>query len=170
MRASAAPPALKLEIIEIDQWPLLSERNESARPKTWSASRQTVGAGDTDLLVIPECNTSLLAVLKNERGDCSRHLLRVMQDRDRTGGVCGIGSLAGRRHIVGCTRSKWRERSPAAVICVLKCSDDTSARDVRPVRRPARWTARGLVRPARPSFLPMFLESFTGWFDANVEH
>src|SRR3984885_5526436 len=61
-----APPAIKLDIVEIGQLPFYNEDLETAAPPApWTTFRQRVKAADAVLFVTPEYNRSVPAVLKN---------------------------------------------------------------------------------------------------------
>lgn len=60
-----APPALKLQIVEIGQLPLYNQDDDANPPKQWSAFRTRVRAADGVLFVTPEYNRSVPAPLKN---------------------------------------------------------------------------------------------------------
>ena len=63
--AELAPPALKLDIIEIGQLPLYNQDEEATPPAAWTAFRERVKAADAVLFVTPEYNLSVPAPLKN---------------------------------------------------------------------------------------------------------
>jgi chromate reductase, NAD(P)H dehydrogenase (quinone) len=62
-----APPALKLEIVEIGQLPLYNQDDDVAGkvPPAWQAFRDRVKSADAVLFVTPEYNRSVPGVLKN---------------------------------------------------------------------------------------------------------
>jgi chromate reductase len=62
-----APPALKLEIVEIGQLPLYNQDEDVADkvPPAWQAFRDRVKPADAVLFVTPEYNRSVPGVLKN---------------------------------------------------------------------------------------------------------
>jgi chromate reductase len=61
-----APPALKLEIVEIGDLALYNEDIENqGAPASWTAFRQQIRAADGLLFVTPEYNRSVPGVLKN---------------------------------------------------------------------------------------------------------
>src|SRR3979409_1771582 len=63
---SLAPSSMKLEIVEIGPLPFFNQDLESgASPAQWTAFRQRVKAAEAVLLVPPEYNRSVPAVLKN---------------------------------------------------------------------------------------------------------
>jgi chromate reductase len=63
---SLAPSSMKLEIVEIGQLPFYNQDLETDPPPApWTAFRQRVKAADAVLLVTPEYNRSVPAVLKN---------------------------------------------------------------------------------------------------------
>jgi chromate reductase len=65
--AGLAPPALKLEIVEIGQLPLYNQDDDVAGkvPPAWQAFRDRVKPADAVLFVTPEYNRSVPGVLKN---------------------------------------------------------------------------------------------------------
>jgi chromate reductase len=63
--AAAAPPALKLEIVEIGALPLYNEELETEVPREWAAFRDRVRAADAVIFVTPEYNRSVPGALKN---------------------------------------------------------------------------------------------------------
>ena len=64
--AKAAPPSLKLEIVEIGELPHYNEDLEKgATPAAWTAFRNQVKAADAVLFVTPEYNRSVPGALKN---------------------------------------------------------------------------------------------------------
>jgi len=72
--AELAPPALKLEIVEIGQLPFYNQDADAGSnvPRPWLAFRQRVKAADAVLFVTPEYNRSVPAVLKNAIDVASR--------------------------------------------------------------------------------------------------
>lgn len=60
-----APPALKLEIVEIGQLPLYNQDEDVNPPAAWTAFRELVRKADGVLFVTPEYNRSVPAPLKN---------------------------------------------------------------------------------------------------------
>src|SRR5215469_10426540 len=67
-----APPALKLEIVEIGQLPLYNQDMDANPPAVWIAFRERVGRADGVLFVTPEYNRSVPAALKNALDVASR--------------------------------------------------------------------------------------------------
>jgi chromate reductase len=65
--AGLAPPALKLEIVEIGQLPLYNQDDDVVGkvPPAWQAFRDRVKPADAVLFVTPEYNRSVPGVLKN---------------------------------------------------------------------------------------------------------
>jgi chromate reductase, NAD(P)H dehydrogenase (quinone) len=63
--AKLAPPALKLEIVEIGQLPHYNPDYESAPPKEVVDFKARIAAADAVLFVTPEYNRSVPGVLKN---------------------------------------------------------------------------------------------------------
>ena len=63
--AKLAPPALKLEIVEIGQLPHYNPDYESAPPKEVVDFKARIAAADAALFVTPEYNRSVPGVLKN---------------------------------------------------------------------------------------------------------
>lgn len=63
--AELAPPALKLELVEIGQLPLYNQDGDANPPAAWTAFRERVKAADALLFVTPEYNRSVPAPLKN---------------------------------------------------------------------------------------------------------
>ena len=63
--AELAPPALKLDIVEIGRLPLYNQDEEETPPAAWTAFRKRVKAADAVLFVTPEYNRSVPAPLKN---------------------------------------------------------------------------------------------------------
>ncbi len=64
--AAVAPPALKLEIVEIGGLPLYNQDDdEGSPPPAWVAFRDRIRSADAVLFVTPEYNRSVPGVLKN---------------------------------------------------------------------------------------------------------
>ena len=63
--AAAAPPALKLTIVEIGDLPLYNQDEDANPPAAWVRFRTELGASDALLFVTPEYNRSVPGVLKN---------------------------------------------------------------------------------------------------------
>lgn len=63
--AELAPPALKLEIVEIGQLPLYNQDDDANPPAAWIAFRERLGKALAVLFVTPEYNRSVPAPLKN---------------------------------------------------------------------------------------------------------
>ena len=63
---SLAPPALKLEIVEIGQLPMYNQDLETdSPPEEWVAFRERIRRADAVLFATPEYNRSMPAVIKN---------------------------------------------------------------------------------------------------------
>src|SRR5215469_17409409 len=60
-----APPALKLEIVEIGQLPLYNQDEDVNPPAPWTAFRERIRRADGILFVTPEHNRSVPSPLKN---------------------------------------------------------------------------------------------------------
>jgi chromate reductase, NAD(P)H dehydrogenase (quinone) len=69
---SMAPPALKLEIVEIGQLPHYNQDHESNPPKEVTELKQRIARCDAVLFVTPEYNRSVPGVLKNAIDCASR--------------------------------------------------------------------------------------------------
>jgi chromate reductase len=67
-----APPALKLDILEIGQLPLYNADLEADLPAPWVEFRQRLRAAQAVLFVTPEYNRSVPGVLKNAIDVASR--------------------------------------------------------------------------------------------------
>ena len=67
-----APPALKLEILEIGQLPLYNQDDDANPPAASAAFKQRVGQADAVIFVTPEYNRSVPGVLKNAIDIASR--------------------------------------------------------------------------------------------------
>ena len=63
--AELAPPALKLEIVEIGQLPFYNQDEDPSPPAAWTAFRERIHKADGILFVTPEYNRSVPAPLKN---------------------------------------------------------------------------------------------------------
>jgi len=61
----AAPPSLRLQIVEIEELTLYNEDNDENPPAAWTAFRNRIRAADAVLFVTPEYNRSVPAALKN---------------------------------------------------------------------------------------------------------
>jgi len=60
-----APPALKLELVEIGDLPLYNEDLEATEPDAWRRFRDRVRRADAVLFATPEYNRSVPGLLKN---------------------------------------------------------------------------------------------------------
>jgi len=69
---SMAPPALKLEIVEIGQLPHYNQDFDSSPPKEVTEIKQRIASCDAVLFVTPEYNRSVPGVLKNAIDCASR--------------------------------------------------------------------------------------------------
>jgi chromate reductase len=67
-----APPALKLEIVEIRDLALYDQDLDDAPPAPWVAFRERIRRADAALFVTPEYNRSVPGVLKNALDVASR--------------------------------------------------------------------------------------------------
>jgi chromate reductase, NAD(P)H dehydrogenase (quinone) len=67
-----APPALRLEIVEIGQLPLYNQDDEANPPAASAAFKQQVQRADAVLFITPEYNRSVPGVLKNAIDIASR--------------------------------------------------------------------------------------------------
>ncbi|HTT96791.1 MAG TPA: NAD(P)H-dependent oxidoreductase [Rhizomicrobium sp.] len=67
-----APPALKLEIVEIGDLPLYNADLDTNAPAQWTRLRERVKSADAVLFVTPEYNRSVPGVLKNAIDIASR--------------------------------------------------------------------------------------------------
>lgn len=63
--AGLAPPALKLEIVEIGQLPLYDQDGDANPPPSYLDFRARIARADAVLFVTPEYNRSIPGVLKN---------------------------------------------------------------------------------------------------------
>ena len=99
-----APSSLKLDIVEIGQWPLYNEDMETAAPPApWTVFRQRVKAADAVLFVTPEYNRSVPAVLKNALDAGSRPYGSSVWDR-KPGAIVSsspgaIGAFGANHHL-----------------------------------------------------------------------
>jgi chromate reductase len=99
-----APSSLKLDIVEIGQFPFCNEDLETAAPPApWTAFRQRVKAVDAVLFVTPEYNRSVPAVLKNALDVGSRPYGSSVWDRKPGAVVSGspgaIGAFGANHHL-----------------------------------------------------------------------
>jgi chromate reductase len=60
-----APPSLEMELIEINQLSFFNQDEEASPPQAWLDFRKKIKALDGFILVTPEYNRSIPAVLKN---------------------------------------------------------------------------------------------------------
>ncbi len=67
-----APPALRLEIVEIGALPLFNDDLEQDPPGEWTRFRERIGRAEGVLFVTPEYNRSVPGVLKNAIDVASR--------------------------------------------------------------------------------------------------
>ena len=63
--AALAPPALKLEIVEIGQLPLYDQDSDATPPQSYVDFRARIARADAVLFVTPEYNRSMPGALKN---------------------------------------------------------------------------------------------------------
>ena len=70
--ANLAPEGLSLQIVEIADLPFYNDDLEPSAPAPWQAIRQRIARADALLLVSPEYNRSVPAVLKNALDVLSR--------------------------------------------------------------------------------------------------
>lgn len=63
--AELAPPALKLEVVEIGHLPLYNQDDDANPPAAWTSFRERLNKADAVLFVTPEYNRSIQAPLKN---------------------------------------------------------------------------------------------------------
>lgn len=63
--AGLAPPALKLEIVEIGQLPLYDQDGDATPPQSYVDFRARIARADAVLFVTPEYNRSMPGALKN---------------------------------------------------------------------------------------------------------
>lgn len=63
--AAIAPPALRIEVVEIGELPLYNADHEAAPPAAWRVFRERVLAADAVLFATPEYNRSIPGCLKN---------------------------------------------------------------------------------------------------------
>ena len=63
--AELAPPAVRLDIVEIGQLPIYNQDGDDNPPGAWTAFRARIKAADAVLFVTPEHNRSVPAALKN---------------------------------------------------------------------------------------------------------
>jgi chromate reductase len=69
---ASAPPALKLEIVEIGQLPLYNQDDDANPPAPSAAFKSKIAAAEAVLFVTPEYNRSVPGVLKNAIDIASR--------------------------------------------------------------------------------------------------
>ncbi|HEY0179142.1 MAG TPA: NAD(P)H-dependent oxidoreductase [Dokdonella sp.] len=102
-----APPALKLEIVEIGGLPLYNQdEDEAGPPAAYASFRERVGRADAVLFVTPEYNRSVPAPLKNAIDVGSRPYGKSVWER-KPGAVISaspgaIGGFGANQHLRQC--------------------------------------------------------------------
>jgi len=99
-----APPALKLEIVEIGALPFYNQDLETANPPgEWTAFRDRIRRADAVLFATPEYNRSVPAVLKNAIDVGSRPHGKSVFDKKPAGVVSvspgAIGGFGANQHL-----------------------------------------------------------------------
>ncbi len=91
-----APASLDMEIIEIGQLPFFNQDDEANPPKAWTDFRQKLKNLDGFILVTPEYNRSVPAVLKNALDVGSRPYGQSLWDKKPCAIVSSsIGAIGG---------------------------------------------------------------------------
>ena len=141
--AAIAPPALKLEIVEIGQLPLYNQDDEANPPAPSAAFKQQIAAADAVLFVTPEYNRSVPGVLKNAIDVGSRPYGKSAWERQ---------ARRGDQRLAGRDRRLRRQPPPAPVARLPQHADDAAARGLhRRRRRPVRRGRRPSRSPRRVS-------------------
>lgn len=101
--AKLAPPPLKLEIIEIGNLPFFNQDDENNPPQAWVTFRDKLKTIDGFILITPEYNRSIPAVLKNAIDVGSRPYGQSLWDKKPcaviSSSIGAIGGFAANHHL-----------------------------------------------------------------------
>jgi chromate reductase len=157
--AAAAPPSLKLSIVEIGNLPLYNQDQEAAPPAAWVALRRRVKAADAVLFVTPEYNRSVPAALKNALDVASRPYGQSAWD-GKPGAVVSLSPGA-----IGGFGANHHLRQSLVFLNVPAMQQPEvylgGAGDL--------FDAGGaIVRPETREHLQKFIQAFAAWISANA--
>jgi len=157
--AAIAPPALKLEIVEIGQLPLYNQDDDANPPAAWIAFRERILRADGILFVTPEYNRSVPAPLKNAIDVGSRPYGKNMWN-GKPGAIVSvspgaIGGFGANHHLRQCLvfLNVPAMAQPEAYIGGADKLFDSEGK---------------LTNPSTHEFLGKFMEAFAGWVERNA--
>jgi len=158
--AELAPPALKLEIVEIGQLPLYNQDEDANPPAAWTAFRERLHRADGVLFVTPEYNRSVPAPLKNAIDVGSRPYGKNMWNGKpgaivsvSPGAIGGFGANHHLRQSLVFLNVPAMPQPEAYIGGADKLFDGEGK----------------LTNPSTREFLGKFMEAFAGWVERNAK-
>ncbi|BDG05187.1 NADPH-dependent FMN reductase [Anaeromyxobacter oryzae] len=158
--AELAPPALRLELVEIRALPLYDQDEDGATaPAPWTAFRERIRRADAVLFVTPEYNRSVPGALKNAIDVGSRPYGHSAWS-GKPGAVVSVSPGA-----LGAFGANHHRRQSLVFL------------DVPAMPQPEAYVggvaslldpAGKLVNEGTREFLRKFAEAFAGWIEANA--
>ncbi len=157
---AVAPPELNMEIIEIGQLPLYNEDLDTQdAPAPWTAFRERLSHANAVLLVTPEYNRSVPAVLKNALDVASRPYGHNMFDgkpgaviSSSTGAYGGFGANHHLRQSLMFLNVPLMQQPEAYVGGVDKIFDKS-----------------GQIQQSSREFLSKFMQAYNNWLCAILD-
>lgn len=158
--AELAPPALRLDVVEIGQLPIYNQDGDDNPPAEWTAFRARIAAADALLFVTPEHNRSVPAALKNALDVGSRPYGRSVWS-GKPGAVVsaspgGIGGFGANHHL---RQSLVFLNVPAMAQPEVYLGGADKLFD----------TGGALVNDGTRQFLARFMAAFAAWITAKTK-
>lgn len=153
-----APSSLSMDIIEIGQLPFFNQDDEATPPQEWVEFRQKIKALDGFILVTPEYNRSVPAVLKNAIDVGSRPYGQSVWDKKPcaivSASIGAIGGFGANHHL---RQSMVFLNTP----CMPQPEMYLSQVD-------KLFNEKGqLINEGTRTYLSQFLETFAAWVKTN---
>lgn len=150
-----APPALRLEVIEIGALPLYNQDLETATPpESWARFRNQVRAADALLFLTPEYNRSIPAPLKNAIDVGSRPKGHAVYDGKPAAVISlspgALGGFGANHHLRQCLMCLNVATMPAPEAYIGGADKLFDAEDT-------------IVVESTRQFLVQFMQSFAAW-------
>lgn len=156
-----APSSLEMEVIEIGDLPFFNQDLEATPPEVWSVFREKVQAIDGFLMITPEYNRSVPAVLKNALDVGSRPYGQSVWDKkpcaivsSSIGATGGFGANHHLRQSLVFLNTPCLQQPEVYLSYVDKLFDDKGQ----------------LTNEGTTTFLSKFMSTFAEWVNTNKKH
>jgi chromate reductase len=157
---AVAPASLKLSIIEIGQLPFFNQDDEANPPEAWVLFRQQLKNIDGFLIVTPEYNRSVPAVIKNAIDVGSRPYGQSLWDGKPcaivSASIGAIGGFGANHHLRQCMvflNAPCLQQPEVYLSYVDKLFDDKGQ----------------LTNQSTRDFLTKFMETYATWVKTNAK-